>query len=113
MVLAPLDRSSDPLTEDTSEPPRPESTATKPGATVLPRASMIRAPAGAPPVPTETMRPSRMTTVPFSMIEVPVRMRPPVMATVSCARAGAARLSAAMAPRIRPLLSLSISGLPG
>ena len=97
-VLALLRSSLVPLTEPTSVPARPESTATKPGATVLPAASMTRAPDGAPPEPTETILPSRITTVPFSMTESPVRMRPPTMATVSCAIAGTARDRAATAP---------------
>ena len=83
MELALLDRSSDPPTEVTSEAPRPASTTTRPGVTTLPRASMTRAPDGAAPVPTETTRPFWITTVPFSMTEVPVRTRPPVMA-VNC-----------------------------
>ena len=97
-VLALFLSSLVPRTDPTSVPARPESTATNPGATVLPAASMTRAPDGAAPVPTETILPSRRTTVPLSITEVPVRMRPPTMATVSWAKAGAASARAAAAP---------------
>jgi hypothetical protein len=110
MELAPLDRSSEPLTDEISEPPRPESTATKPGATTLPVASMIRAVAGGAMTPTETTRPFWITTVPFSMTEVPVSTRPPVMAVSSCASDGEASVASDTAPRMRFLRR--ISGLP-
>src|SRR5687768_4405461 len=67
-----------------------------PGVTVLPPASITRAPSGALDVPTETIRPPRMTMVPLAIGGPDTgRIRALVIATISPLRTGAGRGGAA------------------
>ena len=93
--------------------PTREKAANRPGVTHLPLASITVAPVGGAPVPTETMRPLWMTTVPFSMTPcvVLVTTLPPVMATWLRECGGAEREQARGEEELAGSFHVSFAGL--